>query len=59
MNKKEYAELLKNVIQLQINYTDEELKQGGFNTDYLQGVKTGLQIAIQKIEASMFLTDKE
>lgn len=59
MTKKDYAGVLKFAIKLQINYTDEELQKEGCDTRYLEGVKAGLNIALDKIEASMFLTEKE
>lgn len=60
MTKKDYVEVLKFAIQLQVDEVNRELSADIIlNESYLQGVKTGLQIALDKIEASMFLVDKE
>lgn len=58
MNTKDYAEVLKFAIKTQIGYVEEE-NNGAFSTDYsngfFDGVKRGLEIALEKIDASMFL----
>lgn len=60
MTKKDYVDILKWVIQLQVDNTNRELQEDIIiDESYLQGVKAGLQIALDKIEASMFLVDEE
>jgi hypothetical protein len=60
MTTENYVEVLKFAIQLQVDEVNKELSADIIlNEDYLQGVKAGLQIALDKIEASMFLVDKE
>jgi hypothetical protein len=60
MTKRDYVDVLKFAIQLQVDEVNKELSADIIlNEDYLQGVKAGLQIALDKIEASMFLVDKE
>jgi hypothetical protein len=59
MTKKDYADVLRFAIKLQVDYIDEELQEEGCDTRYLEGVKAGLQIALDKIDASMFLAEKE
>lgn len=59
MTLKDYAEVLKFAIKLQIDEVNEEINEGiNINDDYLEGIKQGLEIALQKIDASMFLTEK-
>ena len=59
MTLKDYAEVLKFAIKLQIDGVNEEINEGiTINEDYLEGIKQGLEIALQKIDASMFLTEK-
>lgn len=59
MSIKDYAEVLKFVIKNQIAYVEEEERNGEFATEYMEGkyrgVIEGLEIALEKIEASMFL----
>ena len=55
MDKKEYVKLLKSILKLQIHYIEE-----GNNYEYLdleQGKVIGLEIALEKIDASMFLVE--
>lgn len=52
---KEYAEILKAVIQMQISYITSNPKYD--DSDYLQGQEVGLMIALDKINASKFLTE--
>ena len=60
MTTENYVEVLKFAIQLQVDNVNKELSADIIlNEDYLQGVKAGLQIALDKIEASMFLVNKE
>lgn len=59
MTLKDYAEVLRFAIKLQIDGVNEELNEAIItNEDYLEGIKQGLEIALQKIDASMFLTEK-
>ena len=61
MSKKGYAEILKSVLQMQKYEVNNEIRSrlnNGGNVDFLEGVVRGLEIAIEKIEASMFLTEK-
>ena len=59
MTMKDYAELLKGVIKMQIGYKEEELQEcNAMREDYLNGVISGLYIALEKIDASMFLAEK-
>lgn len=59
MSIKDYAEVLKWAIKSQIAYVEEEERNGEFTTEYMEGkyrgVVEGLEIALEKIEASMFL----
>lgn len=59
MTIKDYAGVLKWTIQTQINYIEEEERNGTFETEYMEGkyrgMVRGLEIALEKIEASMFL----
>ena len=61
MDKQEYAEVLKSVLQMQKYEVNDEIRSrlyNGCNVDFLEGVVRGLEIAIEKIEASEFLTEK-
>lgn len=51
----EYAEILKAAIKIQILYITEDPKYD--YDEYLQGQEQGLLIALEKIEASKFLTE--
>ena len=53
---KEYAEILKSVIKMQIGYITENPNYD--ESDYLQGQEQGLMIALDKIEASSFLLEE-
>ena len=59
MTIKSYAEVLKWAIQTQIDYIEEEERNGNFETEYMEGkyrgMVRGLEIALEKIDASMFL----
>lgn len=56
MTVKDYAEILKWAIKTQIGYKEETLAEcDAMNEDYVSGIITGLHIALDKIEASMFL----
>lgn len=59
MSIKDYAEVLKFAIQLQVDEVKKELSEEIIiDESYLQGIKQGLEIALQKIDASMFLAEK-
>lgn len=59
MTMKDYAELLKGVLKMQIGYKEEELQEcSAMKEDYLSGIIAGLYIAMEKIDASMFLAEK-
>lgn len=57
MTTKDYAGVLKMAIKMQIDYKMEEMQEPNINEDYLDGIIRGLQIALEKIDASMFLTE--
>ena len=54
-----YADILKWVMRNQIEYVQEEANGSFCNTTekamYYEGIQKGLEIALEKIEASMFL----
>ena len=61
MDKKEYADILKAVLQMQKYAVNDDIRKRlncGDDVDFLEGVVRGLEIAMEKIDASMFLTDK-
>lgn len=58
MDLKSYADVLKFAIQMQIEYEKEEIQKPFADEEYLSGVITGLRIAMEKIDASMFLAEK-
>lgn len=62
MTIKGYAGILKWAINTQIDYVTEEANSGFCNTmeeaRYYEGIKKGLEIALEKIDASMFLAEK-
>lgn len=58
MDIKTYAGILKFAIMTQIDYTKESLENPNANEDYISGVINGLHIALEKIDASMFLAEK-
>lgn len=59
MTIKSYADVLKWAIRNQIEYVQEEANSSFCNTVekamYYEGIQKGLEIALEKIEASMFL----
>ena len=55
MGIKDYANILKWAIKTQIEYVQEEMEKPYADENYYSGVINGLQIALDKIEASMFL----
>lgn len=59
MNKKEYADILKFAIKMQIGYVEEEMKNSfSINNNYREWIIRGLQIALEKIDASEFLMEE-
>lgn len=61
MDIKSYAEVLKWAMKAQIEYIEKD-EQGTFATEYMEGyyagMRRGLEIALEKIDASMFLAGK-
>lgn len=60
MTIKDYAGVLKFAIKTQLDYIEEETEKACESGDYegeryLNGVANGLRIALDKIDASMFL----
>lgn len=62
MTIKGYADILKWAMRTQIEYVEEEANKGFCKTteeaSYYEGIKKGLEIALEKIDASMFLAEK-
>ena len=57
-NIKDYADVLKFAIQMQIKYEEEILKDAShLEEHYVDGIITGLRIALDKIDKSMFLAE--
>ena len=57
MDIKNYMEVLKYAIKLQIDYQYEEMQEPYADEKFHSGVVTGLQIALDKIDASAFLAE--
>ncbi len=59
MTIKSYADILKWAMRSQIEYVQEEANSSFCNTMekamYYEGIQKGLEIALEKIDASMFL----
>jgi hypothetical protein len=55
MTIKDYAGVLKWAIKTQIDYQMEEMQNPNADERFHDGVIVGLQIALEKIDASMFL----
>ena len=60
MSIKDYAEVLKFAIKSQIGYIADDtdgifVGDADYHQGYYDGMKRGLEIALEKIEASMFL----
>ena len=51
--KKSYRELMIAVLKLQM------IDQSEIENDYQEGINRGLEIAIEKLQRSSFLTDRE
>ena len=58
MELSSYMDILKFAINGQIKYVEEEMDAPFANIEYLDGVRRGLEIALDKIEASRFLAEK-
>ena len=60
MNKRDYADILRFAIKMQIGYVEEDMEKAGIYVDerYYDGIITGLRMALDKIDASEFLMDK-
>ena len=55
---KEYADILRFAIKMQINYEEEILREASIiEENYVDGIITGLRIALDKIDKSMFLAE--
>ena len=59
MTIKSYADVLKFAIKMQIDYVWEDMDKPNADETYYSGVINGLYIALEKIDASMFLAEKE
>lgn len=53
---KEYSEILESVLKYQLHFITEDPRYE--ESEYLQGQEAGLRIALEKIEASKFLTEE-
>lgn len=62
MGIKEYADVLRFAIKMQIGYVEEDNENGRCATEYFEGyndgIIRGLEMALEKIDASMFLAEK-
>lgn len=60
MDIKSYADILRFAIKMQIDYKEKEFDEARSYEEekYLDGVIMGLRIALEKIDASMFLAEK-
>ncbi len=58
MNLENYADILKFAINGQIKYEYERINEPNANEEYISGIITGLQIALDKINSSSFLWNK-
>ena len=63
MDIKGYADIMRWVLRTQIEYAKEEANDGEFASEYMEGyyggIVRGLEIALEKIDASMFLAEKK
>lgn len=59
INTKDYAYVLKSVLELQIGYVEEEMEQEEryLERTYMEGIQRGLRIALEKINESTFLME--
>lgn len=62
MDISNYADVLKFAIKMQIDYIEKEEEKATFATEYSEGwnrgMVRGLEIALEKIDASKFLWEK-
>ena len=60
MELSSYMDVLKFAIQMQVTELEKEMedKPPLASLDYLEGVHRGLEIALEKIEASRFLAER-
>ena len=59
MDIKSYADVLRFAIKMQMDYIMEEMQKPTANEEYLSGIHRGLDIALEKIDASMFLAERQ
>lgn len=59
MTIENYANILKFAIKGQIKYEEERLEKGHVNESRGYGIITGLEYALEKIDASAFLWERE
>ena len=63
MDIKSYADVLKFAIKMQIGYIEEKNENGRFATEYSEGYNSGmirgLEMALEKIDASAFLWENK
>lgn len=61
MDIKSYADVLRFAIRMQIGYIEKDEQEAVFATEYCEGYHAGmiygLQIALEKIDKSMFLAE--
>lgn len=55
MTIESYADVLRFAIKMQKGYIEEDMQKSFANEEYLSGIQRGLDIALEKIDASMFL----
>lgn len=62
MTIKDYADVLRLAIKMQIGYIEEDGRNGRCATEYFEGyndgIIRGLEMALEKIDASGFLMEK-
>ena len=58
MTIKNYADILRFTIKNQMHYIEEEINKTADNETFNYGMIEGLRIALDKIDASMFLAEK-
>ena len=59
MSIKDYADVLKFAMKMQIEYLKEDMGKPWTDESYLAGVMAGLNIAMEKIDARMFLAENK
>lgn len=58
MTIRNYADILKFAIMSQVDYQEKEMQRPNADETFRRGVIAGLEIALEKIDASMFLAEK-